>query len=167
MYSRIKRISLGAILALSVSAAFAQDAGSVSTASAAAANPNAILLGPLVTWLQPFVTIVLQGLAGVIVTILAAKMYSWFGVSMNATQVARFKSAAATEAGALVANAADNLKNASVTVNDPRIVAAANAVISRLPSEANAIGATPEIAAKAVLGELGKLQAGGSASPAT
>ncbi len=151
------------VFAFWIVAAHAQDTGVVSTANAAAADPHAILLGPLVTWLQPFVSLVLQGLAGVLVTVLAAKLYSWFGVSTDATQVARFKSAAATEAGALVAQASDNLKNASLTVNDPRIVAAANAVIARIPSTAAAIGVTPDVAAKAVLGEVGKLQAAATA----
>lgn len=156
-YTLVVFVVLAAVLWITY--AHAQDTGAVSTANAAAADPKAILLGPLVTWLQPFVSLVLQGLAGVLVTVLAAKLYQWFGISSDATQVARFKSAAATEAGALVAQAADNLKTQTLTVSDPRIVSAANKIIERLPALTTAIGVTPDVAAKAVLGEVGKLQA--------
>ena len=145
--------------------AFAQQGpGAVSTAAPPATNPNAILLGPFIAWLSPAVGLLLQGLVGLAVTILSAKAYQWFHISSDATQVARWKSAASTEAGALWAKETDQLKTAVLTVNDPRISAAANNVIQRVPALSAAIGVTPEAAATIVLGEIGKLQA--AATPA-
>jgi hypothetical protein len=143
---------------LFVAHAYAQDA------AAPAVSPNAILLGPLVTWLGPAVGLLLQGLVGLAVTILSAKAYQWFHVQSDATQVAQWKSAASTEAGALWAKETDQLKTAVLTVNDPRIAAAANNVIQRVPALSAAIGVTPEAAATIVLGEIGKLKA--AATPA-
>ena len=128
--------------------------------AAAGADPTSITVKPLVEFIQPYLTATATVVAPIIAYWIAMKVSSFLGVSMNATQVARLKSAAATEAGALVANAADNLANKTVPINDPRIVNAANSIIAKLPDTAAAVGATPDTVAKMVQGELGKLQAG-------
>lgn len=124
------------------------------------ADPNGIPLKPWVEFLEPYVAIflgtVVTALAGIVVT----KMNQWFNVSIDATQVARLKSAAATAAGGLIAAAEDNLKTKTITVNNPAVVKAANDIISRLPDTAKSVGATPEAVGAMITGEVGKLQAG-------
>ena len=122
-------------------------------------NPNGIPLKPWIEFIQPYLTATATVIVPILIAALAQRLSAWLGVSMNATQIARLKSAAATEAGAMIAQESGNLATAVVKVNDPRIVAAANAIASKLPATAAAVGATPDGLAKMVQGELGKLQA--------
>lgn len=119
-----------------------------------------ISLKPWIEFIQPYLTATATVIVPIIVAALANKLSSWLGVSMDATQVARLKSAAATEAGALIAQADDNLASKVIKVDDPKIVAAAQRIIARLPATATAVGATPEALQKMIQGEVGKLQAG-------
>ena len=123
------------------------------------ADPNGIPLKPWIEFIQPYLTATATVIVPILIAALAQRLSAWLGVSMNATQIARLKSAAATEAGAMIAQESGNLATAVVKVNDPRIVAAANAIASKLPATAAAVGATPDGLAKMVQGELGKLQA--------
>lgn len=118
---------------------------------------------PWVMFLKPYIDIVVQSAVVALAGLAFAKFQKITGIQMSASQVASLKSAAATEAGVLVANAADNLSKQSITVSDPRVAAAANRIAAALPDAAGAVGASPAILQKFVVGELGKLQA--SATP--
>ena len=137
------------LISLGASAAFAQTV----------ADPHGIPLKPWVEFVQPYLTAAATVLVPILIAALAQRLSSWLGVSMNATQIDRLKSAAATEAGAMIAQASDNLSTQVIHASDPRVVAAANAIVKKLPDTAAAVGATPDVLAEMVQGELGKLQA--------
>jgi hypothetical protein len=128
-------------------------------------DPNAVALKPWVEFIQPYLTAAATVIVPILIAALAQRLSSWLGVSMNATQVDRLKSAAATEAGAIIAKEADNLAGKSIQVGDPRVVQAANAIAAKLPDTAKAVGATPDALRKFVVGEIGKLQATATPAP--
>ena len=148
MHPKLKRLLLTSAAVCVAGAALAQTV----------ADPNGIPLKPWVEFVQPYLTAAATVIVPILIAALAQRLSSWLGVSMNATQVARLKSAAATEAGALIAQESDNLATAAISINDPRIIAAANAIANKLPATAAAVGATPDALAKMVQGEIGKLQ---------
>ncbi len=78
---------------------------------------------------------------------------------------ARVASAAANEAGALVAAASDNLATRSIPVGSPMVADAARRIQSALPGVMNATGLTTTDVAAMVAGEIGKLQARMTAQP--
>lgn len=124
------------------------------------ADPStAIELKPWVEFIQPYLTAAATVIVPILIAWVAQRLRTWLGVDMNATQIERLKSAAATEAGVMIAKESDNLMNKSISVGDPRIVAAANSIAAKLPETAAAVGATPDALAKMVQGEIGKLQA--------
>ena len=75
------------------------------------------------------------------------------------------RNAAQTEAGVLVAEAADNLASKSVAVNSPAVTAAAARIAVALPRAMDAIGMTHEELSRLVAGEIGKLQPQATAIP--
>jgi hypothetical protein len=157
----VRRGAVGlTVAAFCVVASFA----TIAQTAVAPAVDNSVALKPWIEFVQPYLTATATVIVPILIAALAQRLSAWLGVSMNSTQVARLKSAAATEAGALIAQESDNLSKAVIKVSDPRVVAAANAIASKLPATAAAVGATPEALAKMVQGEIGKLQA---AAPST
>ena len=84
------------------------------------------------------------------------------------------KSAAATQAGKMVAAEEDNLATKVITVNSPKVADAANEIAKALPEAAKIAGVTPEqinaTLSTLIVGEIGKLQAAGTTNvnpPAT
>jgi hypothetical protein len=116
-------------------------------------------LKPWVEFVQPYLTAAATVIVPILIAWVAQRLRTWLGVDINATQIERLKSAAATEAGVMIAKESDNLMNKAIPVTDPRIVAAASAIAAKLPDTAAAVGATPDALAKMVQGEIGKLQA--------
>lgn len=114
---------------------------------------------PFVDFLAPYINVIVEAVVGAALTWLSVKVNQWFNVKINAAQLDKLKSAAATEAGKLVARAEDNLRNRSIDVSSPMVVAAAARIEAGLPGAAKAVGATPEHLQSFVAGELGKLQA--------
>jgi hypothetical protein len=125
-----------------------------------------VSLAPYVDIIKPYVDVVVQSAVTAIVGLIALKINQYFNIQISKTQLDKLKSAAATEAGALVAGAEDNLKSTSVNVGSQMVADAANRVAQRLPDAAKAVGATPEALQAIVAGEIGKLQAanGGSST---
>ena len=123
------------------------------------ADPNVISAAPFVEFIKPYVEVIVQAGVAAIVTWVAVLDQKWTGFQIQQSSLDKIKSAAATQAGILVANAADNLHSQVVTVNTPGVATAAAWVAQQLPEAAAAVGATPEAIQNMVVGEIGKLQA--------
>ena len=80
-------------------------------------------------------------------------------MTLQSAYVDSLRQAAQTEAGILVAEAADNLSSRSITVTSPAIAAAAARIAAAMPEAVKAVGKTPEDLGRLVAGEIGKLQA--------
>jgi hypothetical protein len=120
---------------------------------------SAIAAGPIFEPLRPIVSAVVTAIVGVAVTFGVALLKRWTGVTLRSAYVDSLRQAAQTEAGVLVAEAADNLSSRSITVTSPAIAAAAARIAAAMPEAVRAVGKTPEDLGRIVAGELGKLQA--------
>jgi hypothetical protein len=122
-------------------------------------STSAIAAGPIVEALRPLISAVVAATVGVAVTFGVALLKRWTGVTLQATYVDSLRQAAQTEAGVLIAEAADNLSSRSITVTSPAIAAAAARIATAMPDAVRAGGKTPEDLSRLVAGEIGKLQA--------
>ncbi len=120
---------------------------------------SAIAAGPIVETLRPIISAFVTALVGVAVTFGVALLKRWTGVTLQSAYVDSLRQAAQTEAGVLVAEAADNLSSRSITVTSPAIAAAAARIAAAMPEAVKAVGKTPEDLGRLVAGEIGKLQA--------
>jgi hypothetical protein len=119
----------------------------------------AIVAGPIVEALRPIISAVVAATVGVAVTFGVALLKRWTGVTLQSTYVDSLRQAAQTEAGVLIAEAADNLSSRSIAVTSPAIAAAAARIATAMPDAMRAVGKTPEDLSRLVAGEIGKLQA--------
>lgn len=119
----------------------------------------AIAAGPIVETLRPIISACVTAMVGVAVTFGVALLKRWTGVTLQSAYVDSLRQAAQTEAGVLVAEAADNLSSRSITVTSPAIAAAAARIAAAMPEAVKAVGKTPEDLGRLVAGEVGKLQA--------
>jgi hypothetical protein len=122
-------------------------------------SASAIATGPIVEALRPIISAVVTASVGVAVTLGVALLKRWTGVTMQSAYVDSLRQAAQTEAGVLVAEAADNLSSRSITVSSPAIAAAAARIAAAMPDAMKAVGKTPDDLSRLVAGEIGKLQA--------
>ena len=122
-------------------------------------SASAIAVGPIVDALRPMISAVVTAIVGVAVTFGVALLKRWTGVSLQSAYVNSLRQAAQTEAGILVAEAADNLSSRSITVTSPAIAAAAARIAAAMPEAVRAVGKTQEDLGRLVAGEIGKLQA--------
>jgi hypothetical protein len=120
---------------------------------------SATAAGPIVEALRPIISAVVTTTVGVAVTFGVALLKRWTGVTLQSAYVDSLREAAQTEAGVLVAEAADNLSSRSFTVTSPAIAAAAARIAAAMPDAVRAVGKTPEDLSRLVAGEIGKLQA--------
>jgi hypothetical protein len=120
---------------------------------------SAIAAAPVVEALRPIISAVATTMAGVAVTFAVALLRRWTGVTMQSTYVDSIRQAAQTEAGVLIAEAADNLSSRSIPVASPAIAAAATRIAAAMPEAMKAVGMTPDTLQRLVAGEIGKLQA--------
>jgi hypothetical protein len=123
------------------------------------ADPNAVPLQPIIEILQPYIIAILSTLVTALVGLAVAKFQQWTNIQISASQVASIKSAAASEAGAMVAAADDNLKGKAISVGSPDVAAAVRRIEAKLPDAVKAVAPTPGALATIVAGEIGKLQA--------
>ena len=126
-------------------------------------SASAIAAGPIVEALRPIISAVVTTTVGVAVTFGVALLKRWAGVTLQSAYVDSLRQAAQTEAGVLVAEAADNLSSRSITVTSPAIAAAAAHIAATMPDAVRAVGKTPDDLSRLVAGEIGKLQAHASA----
>lgn len=125
-------------------------------------DPSSVIsAAPIVSALQPYINAIVPVLVTGLVGFASGVFQRWTGVRINAAYEAQIETAAATEAGKLVAGAEGNLATASVPVGSPIVVAAVNRILAsgHMQSAIAATGATPDRVASIVAGEIGKLQA--------
>lgn len=122
-------------------------------------SASAVAVGPIVDALRPMVSALVTAIVGVAVTFGVALLKKWTGISLKSAYVDSLRQAAQTEAGILVAEAADNLSSRSITVASPAISAAAARIAAAMPEAVRAVGKTQEDLGRLVAGEIGKLQA--------
>jgi nitrogen fixation protein FixH len=120
---------------------------------------TAIAAAPIVDALRPIISAVVTTIVGAAVTFAVALLTRWTGVTVQSTYVDSIRQAAQTEAGVLIAEAADNLSSRSIPVASPAIVAAAARIAAAMPEAMKAVGMTPDALQRLVAGEIGKLQA--------
>ena len=118
-----------------------------------------IAAGPIVEALRPVISTVVAATVGVAVTFAVALLKRWTGVTLQSAYIDSLRQAAQTEAGVLIADAADNLSSRSITVTSPAIAVAAARIATTMPDAVRAVGKTPEDLSRLVAGEIGKLQA--------
>ena len=122
-------------------------------------DPASIVVAPIVEALRPMMSDIVTATVGLAVTFGVALLKRWTGVTLRSAYVDSLRQAAQTEAGILVAEAADNLSSRSITVGSPAIAAAAARIAAAMPEAVRAVGKTPEDLGRLVAGEIGKLQA--------
>lgn len=122
-------------------------------------SPSTIVVGPIVEALRPIISAVVTTIVGAAVAFGVALLKRWTGVTLQSAYVDSLRQAAQTEAGVLVAEAADNLSSRSITLTSPAIAAAAAHIAAAMPEAVRALGKTPEDLSRLVAGEIGKLQA--------
>lgn len=120
---------------------------------------SAIAAGPIVEALRPIIYSFVTATVGVAITFGVALLKRWTGITLQSAYVDSLRQAAQTEAGILIAEAADNLSSRSITVTSPAIAAAAARIAATMPEAVKAAGKTPEDLGRLVAGEIGKLQA--------
>lgn len=125
-----------------------------------------IEVAPLVVFIKPYIDLIVQSAVGLAFLYAAAMVQKITGVKVSQTALEKIKSAAATQAGILVAQAEDNLATKVITTDHPSVVNAAQWIMKNLPDAAKEVGATPEALQAIIVGEVGKLQAGGTLSVA-
>jgi hypothetical protein len=118
-----------------------------------------IALSPIVEALRPMLSAAVTAIVGAAVTFGVALLKRWTGVTLQAAHVDSLRQAAQTEAGILVAEAADNLSSRSISVTSPAIAAAAARIAAAMPEAVKAVGKNPQDLGRLVAGEIGKLQA--------
>lgn len=128
---------------------------------------QSISLAPLVDFLSPFITVLLQAIIGVAITVVTLQIQKWTGVQVSQNALDKLRAAATTQAGILVAASETNLAGKVITTSHPSVVASANWIMANLPDAAAAVGATPAVLSNIITGEIGKLQAGSPASVTT
>jgi len=129
-------------------------------------SASAIGASQLVDALRPIISALVTAIVGVAVTFGVTLLKRWTGVTLQSAYVDSLRQAAQTEAGILVAEAADNLFSRSITVTSPAVAAAAGRIAASMPEAVKAVGKTQEDLGRLVAGEIGKLQAQAAAVPA-
>ncbi len=122
-------------------------------------NNSAIGWGQLIADSAPVIVPIASAAVTALIAVAVNAFARWTGVKIDAAFEAKLQSTAATEAGALVAAASDNLATASIKIGDKNVADAANRIIAELPEIAHALGLSAADIQKYVVGEIGKLQA--------
>lgn len=125
----------------------------------------AVAAAPFVAAFEPYAIAIIGAVVTTFVGVGVSALQKWTGVHIDATMQATLANAAATEAGALVAQASDNLARRSINAGSPIVAEAAKRIQIALPDVINATGLTAAEVAQMVAGEIGKLQAQMTAQP--
>jgi hypothetical protein len=128
---------------------------------------TAVSAAPLVAFVQPYISAVVTALIGAAVTYGGYLFHKLTGATLDVAADAAIRKWAASEAGALVAEAADNLSSRSIPVGSAMVAAAVTRLEAVLPDEVKQLGFTPDHLATIIAGEIGKLQAQATAQPVT
>jgi hypothetical protein len=130
-------------------------------------DPSSVVaVAPIIEILKPLIDVVVPPAVVGLVGIAIGLIRKYTGAAISAQAEAKLESAAATQAGILVARAENNLAGQSVTLGSSGIAEAAEAIEAALPEAMALTGATPDKLKALVVGEIGKLQALAGAPPA-
>jgi hypothetical protein len=130
-------------------------------------DPTAVVAAaPLVAAFVPIVVQVAGAVIAGAIAWAAARFSKATGVQLRASALTRITAAAQSEAGALIAEAGDNLAMKSIPVGSSTVAAIANKLATNLPAEMKTAGLTPAHVATIVAGEIGKMQASMTSVPA-
>jgi hypothetical protein len=130
------------------------------------APDTAIAVAPILDALQPLVTAAVSafvaGIIGIVITLY--NNWRWKGSQISSAQAKTIEDAASNEAAKIVAGADTAVfGNAKLSVSSPVVVAAANNILganaANLKGALVATGATQDLVASLVTGEIGRLQA--------
>ncbi len=120
---------------------------------------TSIALAPLIDAAAPYAIAIGLAVIGWGVNQGVAFLKAKFGIDIKQSYVDELTAAADTEAHILVAGAEGNLANAAIDVKNPLIAGAANAIIANVSHDAaDALGLTPDKAAKEVVAAIGRAQ---------
>ena len=119
------------------------------------------IVAELVRELEPVLIPIAVSAVGAAVSIAFSAVSRWSGgkIAADAAFEAKVRDAAATEAGALVAAAADNLATHQVTIGNPMLEQSVANVVAAIPELQAMSGWSNDKIAGLVVGEIGKLQA--------
>jgi hypothetical protein len=130
---------------------------------------TAIAAAQIVAALQPYMIAAATTIIGGAIAVGVALLRKFTGIVLQQAFTDRLERAAATEAGKVVAAAADNLAKVQINVGSKVVADAANNILSSKTFERaiEATGMTPTRMAAMIAGEIGKLQANMTSVPAT
>jgi hypothetical protein len=119
------------------------------------------IVAELVRELSPILIPIAVSAVGAAVSIGFSAVSRWSGgkIAANAAFEAKVRDAAATEAGALVAAAADNLATKQIKIGDPMLEQSISNVVAAIPELQAMSGWSNAKISGLVVGEIGKLQA--------
>ena len=127
---------------------------------------TAVAAAPLVALLQPLVEAAATSAIALLGSWAAYLAGRYLHIQIAQAAVDTVISKAQTYAGAMIASDAANLAGKTITVSDPRIASAANSIAAKLPTILSDSGWSEGRIAKLVVGEIGKLQAQATTTPA-
>ena len=127
---------------------------------------TAINAAPWVADAAPYINAIVGPLVLAVLGFAFAEIKKMTGFALSASLQSQIDNWAATEAGAMVAKAENNLAGKSFTVASPEVAAIVNAMPAEVAAAMDALGVTPAGATKIVVGEIGKLQSNQTVLPA-
>ena len=120
---------------------------------------HAFAIQPLVDLLFPIISSVVVALIGVLGTWIAPTINRWFHIKLDQAQIDTIIAKAQTVAGQLIAADEKNLVGKSITIDNPKVLAAATSIAAKVPAAMAIAGWDSDRIAKLIVGEIGKLQA--------
>lgn len=122
-------------------------------------SSSAVSAAPFIDALAPYIVAVGVTVVTAAIGWAAQQFSKMTGINIDAQHLANLKSAAASEAGALLAADAQNLAGKTFNIGSPEVAAIVNRIGARFPDAVKALAPTPNALATIVAGEIGKLQA--------
>jgi hypothetical protein len=126
---------------------------------------TAISVAPLLSALTPIVVQVSGVLIAGAAAWAAARFHQATGITIQQGALDKLTTMTQAEAGALIAEASDNLAGRSITASSPMVADVANKIVRTMPEVLVAAGVTPSGVATMVAGHIGALQSGMPALP--
>ena len=113
----------------------------------------------IVAILAPYAVSLMGAVIAAAVAFAARTFTRWTHIQIEHAALDKVTAAAQSEAGALVAAAADNLATTQIPVGSPIVADIVVKLAGAMPADLAAAGLTPDRVAVLVAGEIGKLQA--------
>lgn len=134
----------------------------------APANDNNFAIGKIFgQLLAPYITALIQALIGVIIGWLIWAAQKYLNVTVDAARRAEITAAAQRLASSLVADGAVSLSGKTITVDNPAMLSAVNAVLAAAPDAVKRFGITPQAVADRIVDMIPQVPAVAPAIAAT